>query len=164
MSGASTIPDLAELLSVSPAAGGVSMPEASNLPSIVLTATGGALRNGYIHIRGHESFFPPDAIGGRKKHEPGRTIMLHFAGTDETVETDIDPKRLIRLGREGLVKAFFRFHGIREGGRFRVARVADREYRLEPVRTTSPARIGARQQRESATDAAHPFHLLGRSR
>lgn len=107
--------------------------------SIVLTVTGGAVRNGYILIpRKCESFFPADAFGGRKQYEPGRPITLHFAGRDKTVktvETDIDFKRLVRLGRGELVKEFFREHGINEGGRFGVRRVGNREYRVEPVST-----------------------------
>lgn len=102
------------------------------MPSIVLRMTDGAVRNKNLEFRSHEAFFPPDAFGGPTKYDRARPVTLHFAGTDETVETDIT-KWLFRCRAE--VGRFFRFYGIKGGDRVRVARVGDREYRVEPVRT-----------------------------
>ena len=66
------------------------------MPSIVVLVTDGAVRNRYIEICGHEAFFPPDAFGGSPKDEMGHTLTLHFAGTNETVETDIARRRFFR--------------------------------------------------------------------
>jgi hypothetical protein len=107
------------------------MSENSHAGSIVLELTDGAVRNKNLEFRWQQGFFPFDAFGGPTKYELGRSITLHFDGTDETVETDIT-KWLFRCRAE--VGRFFSFHAITGGDRVRVARIGDREYRVEPVR------------------------------
>jgi hypothetical protein len=104
----------------------------ANEPSILLDVTDGAARRHYIVIRGHEAFFPADAFGGSSKSEAGQTVSLHFAGTNETVETDITDWQGFRA--RSPIGRFFTFHDIKGGEQLTVERVGDREYRLEPAR------------------------------
>jgi len=76
---------------------------------------------------------PADAFGGSSRSEAGQTISLHFAGTNESVETDITDWQGFRA--RSPIGRFFTFHEIKGGEQLTVERVGDREYRLEPART-----------------------------
>ena len=57
----------------------------------LVRVTAGNIRNSHIYITGHLDFFPKDCLGDsrRNKNGTGKSIHIHFAGLNETIETDI---------------------------------------------------------------------------
>ena len=108
-------------------------------PSIVVALTEGAARRHYMLIRGHEAFFPADAFGGSTKSDGGRSITLHFSGTNETVETDITNWQGFRC--RAPIGRFFVFHDVKGGDHISVERTGERAYRLRPSSMPKDVRL-----------------------
>jgi hypothetical protein len=106
---------------------------AERTPSIVITLTGGNIRNDHVYLRDHLDFFPKDAVGApAAKDGLGRLLTVHFAGASEPVETDIAGGRtkLFFRARKPWGE-FFRRHGLAEGDAVRITRLDEREYRVD---------------------------------
>lgn len=101
--------------------------------------TEGAARRHYMLIRGQEAFFPADAFGGSTKSDAGRSITLHFSGTNETVETDITDWQGFRC--RAPIGRFFVFHDVKGGDHISVERTGERAYRLRPSPMSKDARL-----------------------
>jgi hypothetical protein len=101
---------------------------------VVIGLTGGNVRNNHIYLRGHECFFPPDALGGpSEKDGLGALLTLHFEGLPEPVRTDIARDKLIFRNRRA-VGRFFTLHSLGEGDSIIIDRISEYEYRIRPSR------------------------------
>jgi hypothetical protein len=104
---------------------------------ILIRVTAGGLAHHYVALAGHWDFFPPSAIGAANEHDGlGRLLTLHFAGTGETVLTDLTPtyKSFRRRGAWG---RFFAFHQLANGDEILIERTAAEEYFVRPITTTA---------------------------
>lgn len=61
---------------------------------IVIELTEGSINQGYIHLGDNVDFFPRDCMGQQNaKLGEGRKLMLHVAGYEDVLYTDIIPER-----------------------------------------------------------------------
>jgi hypothetical protein len=110
----------------------VSLPRSRD-DRIVVRLTAGGLSNNYVSLAEHLDFFPPAAVGQANVRDgAGSPLTLHFAGLDETVQTDItaDHKSFRRRGPWG---RFFAHHHLAEGDQIIIERLNAYEYRIKPV-------------------------------
>jgi hypothetical protein len=70
-----------------------------------ITLRVGNIRNYYLRLGSILEMFPPDAIGGSSKAEPGLAILVHFK-PGSSAETDIDGGKLMFRNRSA-VREFF---------------------------------------------------------
>lgn len=98
------------------------------------TITKSSIDNGRIYFEGVDrNFFPADAIGGLSadQHALGK-IVIEAAG--QIVETDIRYSSSVRLSPRKSFRQWMRSQQAVEGGRARLHRVTDRDFKLEYLR------------------------------
>lgn len=94
--------------------------------------TDGNVRNGHIYLRSAERLLPADCIGGPNKDVAGRTIHVRF-DPGMAIDTDVAGDKMIFRAR-GPMRDFFERTGAKGGDSVRLARVAERSYRLTLLR------------------------------
>lgn len=108
------------------------MAGAYKLPSLIsLVINRANIKHGHMYLRDGVKFFPADAIGGGNKRDLGIPIKLHV-GSSQPVITDIDGVKKIFRSRSW-EREFFERHGLREGQKIVVQKVAEREYHVFPA-------------------------------
>lgn len=102
---------------------------------IVITLTGGSLRNSYISLGNHLDFFPAEAVGATSRSGgEGTMLTLHYDGLPDPVETDIaGPPRKDFRDRTSIRK-FFAHHDLKPGEKIAIEKRSDYEYDVLPVR------------------------------
>lgn len=101
---------------------------------VVINVTGGNVRNSHIYLRGHEHFFPQDALGApNAKDGLGTLLTLYFEGLADPVCTDIARDKLIFRNRQAVAR-WFALHGLGEGDRVVIDRLSEYEFRIRPLR------------------------------
>ena len=101
---------------------------------IVIRLTGGNVRNSYVSVAAHMSFFPGDAVGAaNSKDGVGTLLTLHFTGLPEAVQTDIAGNHKTFRSRAPW-RAFVACHGLAEGDAVVIERLSAYEYRISPTR------------------------------
>jgi hypothetical protein len=101
---------------------------------VVIRLTEGSLRNGYVPLAAHLSFFPPDAMGAASaKDGIGTLLTLHFDGLPDTVHTDIAAVHKIFRSR-GPWRLFFRHHALTADDSVTIERLSAYEYRITAAR------------------------------
>jgi hypothetical protein len=99
----------------------------------VIRLTRGNVRNSYVSLAAHMSFFPGDAVGAaNSKDGVGTLLTLHFTGLPETVQTDIAANHKMFRSRAPW-RAFVARHGLAEGDTIAIERLSPREYRISPA-------------------------------
>ena len=102
---------------------------------IVITLTGGSIRQNYIVVRDHLDFFPAKAVGEANEDDgQGAQLTLHYAGLPEPEQTDIAGRPHLDFRRRGPIRKFFQLHELQEGDKIAIEKQSDYEYRVLPVR------------------------------
>jgi len=102
---------------------------------IVITLTGGSIRQNYIVVRDHLSFFPADAIGEANEQDgQGAKLTLHYAGLPEPERTDIAGHPHLDFRRRGSIRKFFELHKLQSGDKIAIEKQSAYEYRIAPAR------------------------------
>jgi hypothetical protein len=118
----------------------------------LVRVTAGNIRNSHIYITGHLDFFPKDCLGDSRRNGngTGKSIRIHLAGLNKTIETDIacdaktgKPRREFRA--RTWVREFFEYHSIQTGDVLALERTGIREYRLYPFHITGKREYGWRE-------------------
>ena len=101
----------------------------------LIEVTAGNLRHNHVYITGLHDFFPPDALGGSTKNDPGKLLTIELDGLARSVRTDIPrdrktgrPRRQFRA--RSWAREFFAHHGITAGDVLSLERTGKRNYLL----------------------------------
>jgi len=101
-------------------------------PSRDIELTDSTINNGRIYFSASDkSFFPSDSFGTRKTGERANTVTFEIAG--EEVHTDIRLSSGQRISPHRSFGRFLKALKSRSGDIWRVFRVDDRRYRIEPL-------------------------------
>ena len=92
--------------------------------------TQGNINQGHFYLPDCRHFFPASCFGGKNKSLAGMPVTVHFDGTGESVETDIDAtKRLLRVAR-GQSKRFLSFFSSKAGDTIYIHQDKSGDYRV----------------------------------
>jgi hypothetical protein len=106
-----------------------------NPDRIVITLTGGSVRQNYIVVRDHLNFFPADAVGEANEQDgQGAQLTLHYAGLSEPERTDIAGRPHLDFRRRGSIRKFFELHQLQAGDKIAIEKRSAYEYRVAPAR------------------------------
>jgi hypothetical protein len=102
---------------------------------IVITLTGGSIRQNYIVVRDHLDFFPANAVGKANEDDgQGAQLTLHYAGLPEPERTDIAGHPHLDFRRRRPIRRFFELHELQSGDKIAIEKQSDYEYRVVPLR------------------------------